>query len=438
MDYIYRYFSILMNKTTDPSIRSFLPVSENSYFSIQNLPYGVFQPCENSMPRVGVPIGDWVLDLSVLENEGFFSEILGPESNIFVQRFLNLFLAKGSDIWSAIRLTIHDLLRDENPRLRDDLNLRNIVLIRSKNIRLFLPVQIGDYTDFYSSREHATNVGKMFRGADNALPPSWSHLPIAYHGRASSVVISGTPVYRPSGQSRAKDVANPTFGPANSLDYELEMGFFVGPGNDLGHPVSLQKAADHIFGMVLVNDWSAREIQKWEYKPLGPFLGKNFATSISPWIVTMEALQPFRCSGPVQDPEPLNYLQNKETRSYNINLEVHLKTEAMEKPYNICKSNFRYLYWDIYQQLAHHTVNGCNLRTGDLLASGTISGPTPDSYGSLLETTRQGTKPIKLSGGEERRYLEDGDTVQMTAWCQGEDYRVGFGEVTGKILPAKK
>jgi fumarylacetoacetase len=428
----------IMNKTTDPSIRSFLPVSENSHFPIQNLPYGVFQPCENSIPRIGVPIGDWILDLSVLESEEFFTEILGPDSSLFAQRYLNSFMERGSDTWSAIRVIIHDLLRDENSRLRDDLNLRNRALKRSINIRLLLPVQIGDYTDFYSSREHATNVGTMFRGEKNPLLPNWLHLPIAYHGRASSVVVSGTPVYRPSGQRRENDSENPLFGPTTALDFELETGFFIGPGNQFGNPVSLENAEEHIFGMVLVNDWSARDIQRWEYQPLGPFLGKNFATSISPWIITMEALQPFRCSGPEQEPNPLDYLLSDENRSYNINLEVLLKTEAMDNPYRICKSNFKYLYWNMYQQLAHHTVNGCNLRTGDLLASGTISGPTPDSYGSLLESTWQGTKPFQLPGGEERRYLEDGDTVQMTAWCQGEDYRVGFGEVTGKILRAKK
>jgi len=427
-----------MNKTTDPSIRSFLPVDEDSHFPIQNLPYGVFQPCENSMPRVGVPIGDWIMDLSVLDSEGFFLDVLGPNSNLFAQQFLNPFMAKDSDTWSAIRQIIHDLLRDENPRLRDDFILRNNALKRSKNIRVLLPVQIGDYTDFYSSRDHASNVGKMFRGEENALPANWLHLPVAYHGRASSVVISGTPVYRPSGQSLAGKDKNPTFGPSKSLDYELEMGYFIGPGNDPGIPVSLQKAKEHIFGMILLNDWSARDIQKWETQPLGPFLGKNFSTSISPWIVPLEALEPFRCAGPLQDPEPLNYLKQNKTRSYNINLEVSLKTAAMDKLHRLCKSNFRYLYWDIYQQLTHHTVNGCNLRTGDLIASGTISGPSTDSYGSLLEKSWQGTKPIQLPGGEERRFLEDGDTVQMTGWCQGDNYRVGFGEVTGTILPAKK
>jgi fumarylacetoacetase len=427
-----------MNITTDPSIRSFLPIGEDSHFPIQNLPYGVFQPCENSMPRVGVPIGGWILDLSVLETKGFFTEIFGPDSNIFAQRYLNSFLAKGADTWSAIRLIIHDLLRDENPRLRDDMALRNNALKKSNIVRVLLPVQIGDYTDFYSSQYHAKNIGRMFRGEENALPPNWLHLPIAYHGRSTTVVISGTQIYRPSGQIWNNDLQSPSFGPSIALDYELETGFIIGSGNKYGDPVSLKEAEEKIFGMVLVNDWSARDIQKWEYQPLGPFLGKNFATSISPWIVMMEALKPFQCPGPRQNPEPLNYLQQKETRSYNINLEVNLKTKTMDKFHKICKSNYQFLYWDIYQQLAHHTVNGCNLRTGDLLASGTISGPTKDSYGSLLETTWQGTEPIQLPGGEERRFLEDGDTVQMTGWCQGDGYRIGFGEVTDTILPSKE
>jgi fumarylacetoacetase len=426
-----------MNKTTDPSIRSFLPVRETSHFPIQNLPYGVFQPCDNSMPRIGTQIGEWILDLSVLESEGIFSKILGVDSSLFAQRYLNTFMAKGPDVWSAIRMIIHDLMRDENPRLRDDLVLRNRALKRANTARLLLPVQIGDYTDFYSSREHATNVGKMFRGEENALPANWLHLPIGYHGRASSVVVSGMPIYRPTGQTLGKKSKNPELLTSTALDYELETGFFIGPGNQIGDPISLKNAKKHIFGMVLVNDWSARDIQKWEYQPLGPFLGKSFATSISPWIVTLEALEPFCCAGPKQDPQPLDYLHSDNDRSYNINLEVFIQTSRMKDPQRISKSNFQYLYWDMHQQLAHHTINGCNLRTGDLLASGTISGPSEDSYGSLLETTWQGFKPIQLSSGEERKFLEDGDTVIMSGWCQGEDYRVGFGEVVGKILPAK-
>jgi fumarylacetoacetase len=304
-------------------------------------------------------------------------------------------------------------------------------------VEMLLPVEIGDYTDFYSSKEHATNVGIMFRGKDNALMPNWVHLPVAYHGRSSSIVISGTSIHRPKGQTKADSEANASLGPSRQLDFELEMGFFIGGGNNLSEPIPIDKAYDHIFGMVLVNDWSARDIQKWEYVPLGPFLGKNFSTSISPWVVTMEALEPFRIAGPEQNPEPLPYLKFQGSHAYDINLDVYLETGNMTEPYKISQSNFKYLYWNILQQLAHHTVNGCNLRTGDLLASGTISGPAPDSYGSMLELAWKGEKPIKLSAGEERKFLEDGDTVIMTGYSQGDGYRVGFGEVTGKILPAK-
>jgi fumarylacetoacetase len=300
---------------------------------------------------------------------------------------------------------------------------------------LLLPVEIGDYTDFYSSKEHATNVGAMFRGSENALTPNWLWLPIAYHGRASSVVVSGTDVRRPRGQTKADDAASPDFGPSKALDFELEMGYFVGRGNPLGEPIAVDRAAEHVFGLVLVNDWSARDIQKWEYVPLGPFLAKSFGTSISAWVVTVEALEPFRVAGPVQDPPPLAYLQTAGLDSHNIELEVELQSLSMDVPQTICSSNFRHLYWSIAQQIAHHTSGGCNLRTGDLLATGTISGPTPDSRGCLLELTRGGRDIIHLENGEERRFLEDGDRVTIRGWCQGDGYRVGFGEVTGSILP---
>jgi fumarylacetoacetase len=297
-------------------------------------------------------------------------------------------------------------------------------------------VDIGDYTDFYSSREHATNVGTMLRGPENSLMPNWLHLPVAYHGRASSVVVSGTDLYRPMGQAKPPSADAPTFGPSRSLDFELEMGFFIGPGNDLGRPIPIEQAREHIFGMVLVNDWSARDIQAWEYQPLGPFLAKNFGTSISPWVVTLDALEPFRTAGPAQDPQPLPYLRSVGNWAYDIHLEVSLQGEKMAQQHRICTSNMRYMYWNICQQLAHHTVNGCNLRTGDLLASGTISGKAPDSYGSLLELSWKGTKPLAFPNGETRTFLQDGDRVTMTGWCQGDGYRVGFGKVTGKILPA--
>lgn len=424
-----------MNSTTNPKLKSFIDVTPDSHFPIQNLPYGVFKRKSGGEPRVGVAIGDRVLDLSILEDNKLIggSFLKGPD--IFSQSSLNQFLALGRPAWQEIRATISHLLQADVPTLRDNQALRDRALVSMNQTEMLLPVEIGDYTDFYSSKEHATNVGSMFRDPDNALLPNWKWLPVGYHGRASSVVVSGTDIHRPKGQSKTDDSDVPQFGPCRLLDFELEMGYFVGPGNGLGHSISVDNAADHIFGMVLVNDWSARDIQKWEYVPLGPFLAKNFATSISPWVVTLDALEPFRTAGPKQDPEPLPYLKSNGDWSYNINLEVLLQSEKMEHAQRICRSNFKYMYWNICQQLAHHTVTGCNVRPGDLMASGTISGPTPDSYGSMLELAWRGTKPIKLSSGEERKFLLDGDTVTMTGWCEGEGYKVGFGEVSGKVLP---
>jgi fumarylacetoacetase len=424
-----------MNPTNDPTLRSFVPVAAEAHFSIQNLPYGVFRPA-GLAPRVGVAIGDFVLDLAVLEERGFFDGTSPISRRVFAQSALNDFLALGRSAWSEIRAVISRLLRADEPTLRDDAVLREHALRPQTEVELLLPAVIGDYTDFYSSREHATNVGVMMRGPDNALQPNWLHLPVAYHGRASSVVVSGTDVRRPRGQTRADDAPAPTFGPSRSLDFELEMAFFVGPGNELGQPIAVAEAAEHIFGMVLLNDWSARDIQRWEYVPLGPFLAKNFATSISPWVVTLEALEPFRTAGPRQDPQPLPYLRSPGDWAFDVQLEVWLQGEKMEQAQRICRSNARYLYWNVCQQLAHHTVSGCNLRPGDLLASGTISGPTLDSYGSLLELAWKGTKPLTFPDGQKRTFLQDSDRVTMTGWCQGDGYRVGFGEVTGRILPA--
>ncbi len=422
-----------MNPNT-PTLQSFLPVSPESHFPIQNLPYGVFAP-RNEKKRIGVAIGDWVLDLRVASEEGLLS---GPEfepGDCFRQPTLNQFMGLGPVAWKAARARISQLLSDNEPTLRDNGTLRDKALILRSEVEMHLPGEIGDYTDFYSSREHATNVGTMMRGPENALMPNWLELPIAYHGRASSIVPSGTPIVRPKGQTLPKDADRPIFGPSRTLDFELEMGFFVGPGNSLGSNIPIPKAANHIFGMVLVNDWSARDIQKWEYQPLGPFLAKSFATSISPWVVPLDALEPFRVPGPKQDPDPLEYLQCNEPWAYDINLEVYLQGSQMESGQRICQSNSKYLYWNICQQLAHHTVNGCNLRPGDLLATGTISGPNPDSYGSMLELGWRGTKPLSFANGETRSFLEDGDTVTLTGWCQGEGYRIGFGEVVGKVFP---
>jgi fumarylacetoacetase len=426
-----------MNPTTDPNLRSFVQVAPESHFPIQNLPYGVFRRKTGEPPAIGVAIGEYVLDMAVLEEQHLLDLPALHGRPVLSKASLNTFMAQGRTVWREARAAISRLLRHTEPTLRDNAPLRERALVPMTKVEMLLPVEIGDYTDFYSSREHASNVGTMLRGPQNALMPNWLHLPVAYHGRASSVVVSGTDLHRPCGQTKADDAAEPTFGPSRNVDLELEMGFFVGPGNRLGEPIPIAQAEEHIFGLVLVNDWSARDIQKWEYVPLGPFLAKNFGTSISPWVVPLEALEPFRVAGPAQDPKPLPYLQSSRPGSYDIHLEVTLQSEKMDRPYRICASNFKHLYWSMAQQLAHHTVSGCNLRTGDLLASGTISGPTPDSYGSMLELAWKGTKPIPLPNGETRVFLQDGDRMTMTGWCEGAGYRVGFGEVTGRILPAR-
>ena len=415
---------------------SFIEVKADSHFPIQNLPYGVFQPKNGGYPRVGVAIGDFVLDLSVIEDAGLLNipELQGKE--VFKQSTLNAFMTTNRKVWSTVRTSLQKLLSSDEPTLRDNSPLRDQAFYQQKDVEMLLPVEIGDYTDFYASKEHAMNVGVMFRGKENALMPNWLNLPVGYHGRASSIVSSGTDVRRPLGQMKTPESDTPIFGPSLRFDFELEMGWFIGPGNNLGKSIPVDEAEDHIFGLVLVNDWSARDIQAWEYQPLGPFLGKNFATSISPWVVPLEALEPFRVDGPKPEVEQLPYLQQSGKGSFDIQLEVHLRGERMDSPQRICQSNFRYLYWSMAQQIAHHTVGGCNLRTGDLLASGTISGSTPESRGSLLELTWGGSEPIQMNNGEQRNWLEDGDELTLTAWCQGDGYRIGFGEVTGRILPA--
>lgn len=421
----------------DSSLRSFVDVPANSDFSIHNLPLGIFRPRALARPRVGIAIGELVLDLSVLVERCLFT---GPEMRdtyVFHEPELNAFLSMGPPAWREARRRITELLSADESALRDDAGLRDACLLRAASVEMLLPARIGDYTDFYSSREHATNVGTMFRGPDNALQPNWLHLPVGYHGRSSSIVVSGTDIRRPSGQSKADDADRPEYGPSRLMDFELEMGFLVGPGNDLGRPIPIDRADEHIFGLVLVNDWSARDLQKWEYVPLGPFLGKSFATSISPWVVTLDALEPFRCDGPAQDdPEPLPYLRHTGRCAYDIRLEVLLQSEAMDSPATIATSNFKYMYWTMCQQLAHHTVNGCNLRPGDLLASGTISGPARNERGSMLELSWRGTEPLELPTGESRKFLADGDTVVIRGHCEGPGVRVGFGEVRGTLLPA--
>jgi fumarylacetoacetase len=416
-------------------LKSFIEVAPESHFPIQNLPFGIFTPGQEK-PRVGVAIGEFVLDLSVLEELGHFQSPEFQNRRVFSEKVLNAFLALGRPAWRKAREVLQDLLAADTATLRDDPALRDRVFHVRKDVTMQLPARIGDYTDFYSSYHHAHNVGTMLRGPENALMPNWKWLPVAYHGRASSIVVSGSDVRRPRGQTKPPDAPAPIFGPSRSFDYELETAFLIGPGNALGEPVPIARASDHIFGLVLMNDWSARDVQAWEYQPLGPFLAKNFCTSISPWVVTMEALEEFRKPLPPQDPEPLPYLRAVNDFTYDIQLEARLQTPAMDASHVITRTNFQNLYWSIAQQLAHHTVNGCNLQPGDLLASGTISGPTEESRGCMLELTWRGAQPLTLPHGEIRKWLEDGDRLTITGWAQGEGYRVGFGEVTGRVLPA--
>jgi len=418
-----------------PSLKSFIDVAPDSHFPIQNLPFGIFKP-NGEKPRVGVAIGEFVVDLSVLEEHGHFRVPEFRNEIVFADDALNRFLALGRPAWSKARETIQKLLSIDMAILRDDKALRERAIHAQKNVTMQLPARIGNYTDFYSSYHHAHNVGTMLRGPENALMPNWKWLPVAYHGRASSIVISGTDVRRPRGQVKPTDAASPIVTPSRSFDYELETAFLIGPGNKLGDPVPINQARDHIFGLLLMNDWSARDVQAWEYQPLGPFLAKNFCTSISPWVVMLEALEPFRKSLPPQDPEPLSYLRATSDFTYDINLEARLQTPSMQTPHLITRTNFQNLYWSIAQQLAHHTVNGCNLQPGDLLASGTISGSTEESRGCMLELTWRGANPLKLPNGETRKWLEDGDSLTITGWAQGDGFRVGFGEVAGRILPA--
>lgn len=415
------------------SLRPFIEVAPDSHFSLQNLPYGIFQPNDGSA-RAGVALGELVVDLAALEEAGHFRALDLGDRPIFARDSLNAFLALGRPVWRQMRETLQNLLAADTPTLRDDEALRARVFHQQSEVTMRLPAKIGDYTDFYSSYHHAFNVGTMFRGPENALMPNWKWLPIAYHGRASSIVPSGADVRRPHGQIKPPDAEKPVFSASKALDFELETAFFIGPPNKLGEPVPIAEAVDHIFGLVLMNDWSARDIQTWEYQPLGPFLAKNFCTSISPWIVTLEALEPFRRPLPAQDPKPMEYLWGTDDFTFDVRLEVELQSAKMSAPQTITRTNFQNLYWSISQQLAHHTVGGCNMQAGDLLASGTISGPTEDSRGSMLELTWRGAEPLSLPGGETRKWLEVGDRLTISGWAQGDGYRVGFGSVTGRVV----
>ena len=421
------------NLANDPSRKSWIPVPENSDFPIQNLPFGVFIP-EDDIITTGTRIGDTAIDLSVLQQLGYFKGIDLPD-DVFLQDTLNDFIALGRSTWRKVRNRLAELFDEGNTELKENVDHQNKALFPVDHVQMLMPVFIQDYTDFYSSIEHATNVGKMFRDPDNALLPNWKHIPVGYHGRSSSIVISGEPLHRPKGQRMAPGADAPTFGPSVRMDFELEMAFITGEGKPLGHRIKADEAEDYIFGMVLFNDWSARDIQKWEYVPLGPFLGKNFGSSISPWVVTMDALEPFKVEGPKQDPPVLPYLQTTGANNYDIALEVGLAPEGKAETV-ISRSNYKYMYWNQRQQLAHHTVNGCNINAGDMMASGTISGPTKDSYGSMLELSWAGKEPITLDTGETRTFIEDGDTITMRGHCQNGAVRIGFGEVSTKLLPA--
>ncbi|HQW04519.1 MAG: fumarylacetoacetase [Flavobacteriales bacterium] len=414
-----------------PTLRSWIPVAKDSDFPIQNIPFGIAS-WNGEAPVPATRIGDTVIDLSILADMGLLDG-LGHSREAFLAPNLNALMAGGKQGIRALRQRLSELLQEGNATVRDDNATREDALLPLDQVTMHLPVEVGDYTDFYSSREHATNVGSLFRDPANALFPNWLHLPVGYHGRASSLIASGTPIHRPMGQTRPDPQAPPIFGPTKQLDLELEMGFFTFDGKPLGQRISTAEADEHIFGLVLFNDWSARDIQSWEYVPLGPFLAKNFASSMSAWVVTLDALEPFRIPGPVQDPAVLPYLK-ADDGAFDIALEAALAPEGGEAT-TICRTNFKHLYWSMAQQLAHHTVNGCNIRRGDLMASGTISGSTPDSFGSMLELTWRGTKPLTLANGEERKFIADGDTLILRGHAQKDGLRIGFGTLSTKVLP---
>lgn len=420
--------------TTDPSLKSFIEVAPDSGFPIQNLPWGVFSTKSDNRPRVGVAIGDQVLDMAVIEEAGLVPRMAAQP--VFRQPSLNAFMATGGYSWTIARRHVSQLLRHDNPKLRDDKTLRGRAFVPMDSVRLHLPVAPAGYTDFYSSREHATNVGTMFRGKDNALNENWLWIPIGYNGRASTLVVGGSPVRRPKGQIKGPNDARPAYAPSRRLDIELEMAAIVGFDTSIGKTLTVEEAQNTIFGFALLNDWSARDIQQWEYVPLGPFQGKAFATSLGAWVVTAEALAPFRVEGPRQDPEPLDYLRQEGPHNYDIALEVEITPQG-RAPTIVSRTNFRGMYWSTAQQIAHHASSGCAMRIGDVIGSGTISGADKGSYGSLLELTWGGKEPLTLADGSIRTFLEDGDVVTIRGWCQGEGYRIGLGELSGEILAAE-
>lgn len=415
-------------------MKSFINYPQNSDFSIHNIPFGV-AVFNREYIACCTRIGDLVIDLATLYDYGFFDEIEGLNENVFEAYTLNEFIELGKPVTNAVRLKIQELLLEGSSLSHDEKTIEECFYDLDK-VQMMMPLHVQNYTDFYSSIEHATNVGKMFRDPANALLPNWKHLPVGYHGRASSIVVSGINFHRPKGQMKPADAEKPIFGASKQLDFELEMAFVLNKNTEIGESISTQEAEDAIFGMVIFNDWSARDIQSWEYVPLGPFLGKNFCSSISPWVVTLEALEPFRTASPKQEPEVLDYLKFEGDKNFDINLEVYLQPENGEENL-ICKSNYKYMYWNMTQQLAHHTINGCNVEVGDLYASGTISGSEPNSFGSMLELTWREQKPLKLSDGTERKFINDHDTIIIRGFSEKDGIRVGFGEVRGTVLPAK-
>ena len=422
-----------MINANNPNLTSWVPVPENSDFPIQNIPFGIFSTATKSK-RAGIAIGDQVLDLFEIASSGLLSQV-EKDPSVFNNPYLNPIINKGKAYTRALRDLISEILEKPNPVLRDNNDLRTKSLIPMTEVTMHLQVKVGDYTDFYSSKDHATNVGKMFRDPENALLPNWLHIPVGYHGRSSSIITSGQAIKRPKGQVRPNAEEPPVLSASRLLDFELEMAFITHSGKPLGESITTEEAEDYIFGLCLFNDWSARDIQKWEYVPLGPFLGKNFASSISPWIITLDALEPFRLDGPEQKPEVLDYLKYKGKKRFDINLEVYIQPDNND-PTLVTQSNFKHMYWNMSQQLAHHTINGCNINGGDMMASGTISGPTPDSFGSMLELSWGGSKTVKLNDGSERKFISDGDTVIIKGWGTNDKVRIGFGEVSNKILPA--
>ena len=421
-------------KANDSSLKSWLEISRESDFPIQNLPFGIYST-KNKTKRVGVAIGEYILDLSHLLKLGYLDSLSFCE-HCFSNEYLNRMMGHGKLEIRDLRNRISELLNVENPELSQDKEAVAKVLDLQIESEMHLPVKIGDYTDFYSSEQHAFNVGSMFRDPDNALLPNWKHIPVAYHGRSSSIIPSGKDVIRPKGQQKLDNNENPIFGASKLLDFELEMGFITFQGKPLGNTISTEEADEYIFGMCLFNDWSARDIQKWEYVPLGPFLAKNFASSMSCWIVTLDALEPFRTAGPIQKPKVLPYLEYNGNKHLDIELTVAIKTENGSKKV-VTNSNYKHMYWNMNQQLAHHTINGCNVNCGDMLASGTISGPEVGSFGSMLEISWNGTKPIKMPDGSERKFIQDGDSVIFNGRAKNKNFNIGFGELISKVLPTK-